>query len=113
MVRVVNFHDEVRDGELELVRPQPPCFVLRREAEARSKIKQNVRGLRDEALAVFQSRRRPLPARAARTRLAPGSRTSSKARSAWCTSADTLLRRAPIGASGLTPIALVWHQAGD
>ena len=58
MMRVVDFHHQVGDGELQLMRPQPPGLVLRREAEPRPEIEQDVRGLRDDVLAGFQDRRR-------------------------------------------------------
>ena len=36
MMRVVDFHHEVRDGELQLVHPQSLNLALRRKPDARS-----------------------------------------------------------------------------
>src|SRR3954454_4420275 len=58
MMRVVDFDDEVRDGELQLMHPQPPGLVLRREPEPRAEPVEDQRGLRDDGLAGFQDRRR-------------------------------------------------------
>src|SRR5437762_3443466 len=58
MMRVADLHHQIRDRELQLMRPQLPGFVLRREAEPRPEIEQDIRGLRDDALAGFQDRRR-------------------------------------------------------
>jgi hypothetical protein len=48
---VVDLHHQVRDGELQLVRPQPLRLALRREAEARPEIQQDISGLCDDVLA--------------------------------------------------------------
>src|SRR6266571_4944877 len=61
MMAVVHFDQPVGDGELQLVQPQPPGFILRRESEARPEIEQNVRGLRDQQPAGSQERRRKGP----------------------------------------------------
>src|ERR1700730_11042384 len=58
MMRVVDLYHQIRDGELQLMRPQLPGFIFRRETKPRPKIEQYVRGLRDDALAGFQDRRR-------------------------------------------------------
>ena len=68
---VVNAHDEIGDRELQLMRPQPPHFVARREFVARTEEEQDFRGLRDDELAGFEEWRRvrrmrdALPARSA------------------------------------------------
>src|SRR6185437_4069011 len=41
VMRVVNVYDQIRDGELQLVRPQPSGLVARRKVKPRTKIKQN------------------------------------------------------------------------
>src|SRR5262245_28968994 len=58
VVGVVNLLDEVRDGELQLMGPQPPRLVLGREAMARTEIEQDVRGLADQEPASLEERRR-------------------------------------------------------
>src|SRR3954454_12013835 len=58
MMRVVDFDDEVRDGELQLMHPQPLGLVLRREPEPRAEPVEDQRGLRDDRFAGFQDRRR-------------------------------------------------------
>ena len=56
MMSVVRFVDEVGQRELELVRPQAPCFVLRREVVVLAEKQQDIRGLTDQALAGLQER---------------------------------------------------------
>ncbi len=50
---VVDTHDEIGDGELQLMRPQPPRLVARREFQARAEEEQDFRGLRDDEFAGF------------------------------------------------------------
>src|SRR5947207_2768578 len=54
---VVRLVDDIGDRQLQLMRPQPPGFVARREAESPPEVKQDVRGLRDEHVTVFEERR--------------------------------------------------------
>src|SRR3954452_13472351 len=56
MMRVVDSDDEVRDGELQLMHPQPLGLVLRREPEPRAEPVQDQRGLCDDRPAGFQDR---------------------------------------------------------
>ena len=58
MMRVVNLFDEIDDGQLQLVRPQSPCFACRRQFMAGAEIHQNVGALPDQQLAGAQERRR-------------------------------------------------------
>src|SRR5262245_9060334 len=58
VVGVVDQHDEIGDGELQLMHPQPPCLVARRQPQPRTEIQQNVGGLADHQLAGAQERRR-------------------------------------------------------
>ena len=55
---VVDMHDEIGDGELQLMRPQSSRLVARREVQARAEVKQDIRGLRDDDLAGLEKRRR-------------------------------------------------------
>src|ERR1041384_8172435 len=57
VMRVVDFDDEVRDGELQLMQPQPLGLVLRGEPKPRAEPVQDQRGLRDGGLAGLQDRR--------------------------------------------------------
>ena len=57
VMSVVDLHEEVGNGELQLVRPQPAGLVARGKPEARPKIVQDQRGLRDHELAGLQKRR--------------------------------------------------------
>src|SRR5215213_4479423 len=54
MMRVVDLHHEIRDGELQLMRPQPSRLVLRSKTKPRPKIKQDIRGLCDDQLARLE-----------------------------------------------------------
>ena len=56
MMGVVDLDHEIGDGELQLVRPQPPRLVARRQVQLRPEIEQNVRGLRDDELAGLEDR---------------------------------------------------------
>ena len=58
MVRVMSLVDEIRDGELYLVRPQPARRVLWRKPMLRAKIEQDRRRLADEKVAGPQEGRR-------------------------------------------------------
>ena len=58
MMRVVNLLDEIRHRQLQLMQPEPPGFVRRREFEPRAETEQDVRDLRDREPARFQKRRR-------------------------------------------------------
>jgi len=53
MVSVVNFDDDIGEGELQLMRPEPSGLVARCEVEVRPEIEQDVRGLRHNELAGF------------------------------------------------------------
>ena len=57
MVSVVNLDDEMGDGKLQLMRPEPPCLVARCEFQVRPEIEQDVCGLRDNELAGLEERR--------------------------------------------------------
>jgi hypothetical protein len=65
MMGVVNFQNQIRYRELQLVHPQFAGLRLRRQPVARSQIEQDVGGLPDHQLSVFEERRRegrrPLP----------------------------------------------------
>ena len=58
MVRVVDFDQEVGDGQLKLVHPQPAGFALRRKTVMRAQKEQDIRGLAEEQLAGLQKGRR-------------------------------------------------------
>ena len=58
MVGVVNLGDEIRDRELKPMGEQAPRLVLRREAELRPEIIEDVGDMRDDERAVAQERRR-------------------------------------------------------
>src|SRR5260221_2493689 len=58
VMRVVRFGDQVGDGELQLVHPQPARGIARREPVAFAEEKEDVRGLPDELPPRFQERRR-------------------------------------------------------
>jgi hypothetical protein len=58
MVRVVRLGQPVRDGQLQLVRPQPSGLVPGREAQPRPEEQQDVGRLRDDLPAGDQVRRR-------------------------------------------------------
>ncbi len=58
VVRVVDLVDEVRDGELELVRPAPPLLVRGRQPEAGAEELQHVHRLRDQRVARAHDGRR-------------------------------------------------------
>jgi len=55
-MRVVRLIDDIRDCQLQLMRPQPTGFVARREAESPPEVKQDVCGLRDEYVSIFEER---------------------------------------------------------
>ena len=57
VMRVVRLVDDVGNRQLQLMRPEPTCFVARREAKSPAEVKQDVRGLRDEYLTIFEERR--------------------------------------------------------
>src|SRR4051812_48658534 len=57
MMRVVRFHHEIRQRELQLMRPQAAFFALRRKAVALAEKEKDVRGLPDQELAGFQEGR--------------------------------------------------------
>jgi hypothetical protein len=57
-MRIVNLDNEVGDGELELMDPQPPGLGARRKGVAGAEKQQNVRRLADRELAAFEERRR-------------------------------------------------------
>src|SRR6202050_302456 len=65
MMGVVDIHDEVGNGELQLMRPQLSGLVARREIQPLPEIEQNIRSLRDDELAGFEKRRRVRRPRAA------------------------------------------------
>ena len=58
MMRVVNLGDEIRDRELQPVGEEAPRLVLRREAELRAEIMEDVGDMRDDDGAVAQERGR-------------------------------------------------------
>ena len=55
---VMRFDDQVGERELELMRPQSPRLGLGREVVAFAEEQQDVRGLRDKALAGLEEWRR-------------------------------------------------------
>ena len=57
VMRVVGFGHHVGDSQLQAVCDVAQAFHGRREIQARSEIKEDVRGLRDHQVAVFQKRR--------------------------------------------------------
>src|SRR5450756_1526294 len=63
MMGIVNLHNEIGKGELQLMRPQPAADIARRKAEPRAEKQENVRGLPDESASRFQKRRRKRRAR--------------------------------------------------
>src|SRR5207248_128724 len=58
MMGVVDLDNQVRNGELQLMRPEPLGLVFRRKAEPGPEKEQDVRGLRDNLFAGPQDRRR-------------------------------------------------------
>src|SRR5205823_6351785 len=58
MMGIMRLHDEIRDGQLQLMNPQASGFVLGREPVAIAEIPQNVCGLADQELAGPEERRR-------------------------------------------------------
>ena len=48
VVRVMRFVDNIGNRQLQLMRPQPPGLIARREAMAATQVEQDVRGLRDQ-----------------------------------------------------------------
>ena len=58
MVGVVDLADEVREGELDLVRLGAQRLVVGHEAEARRQEGEDVRGLRHDGVADLHERRR-------------------------------------------------------
>src|SRR2546423_9194760 len=69
VMRIVGFIDDIGDRQLQLMRPEPSRLVARREPVTPPKIEEDVRGLRDQYLAILEKRRgkramprsRPLP----------------------------------------------------
>jgi hypothetical protein len=57
VVRVVHFREQVRDRQLQLVRPQPAGFVLGREPVVLADEQQDVGSLCDDELTGFEIRR--------------------------------------------------------
>ena len=55
---VVHFLQEIGDGELQLVGPQPSGLVLQREAQPRAEEQEDVGGLRDQLPARLEDGRR-------------------------------------------------------
>jgi hypothetical protein len=58
VVHVMRFRREVRDGELDLMRPERGAFRFRREPQARTEIEEDRRDLADNDAPVAQERRR-------------------------------------------------------
>ena len=68
VVRVVGLGHEVRDRELQLEGARPARLVARHELQARREVREDVRGLRDDEVAVLEERRREDRGRASRRR---------------------------------------------
>src|SRR5215204_5396635 len=58
VMRVMDLPHQIRDGELQLVRPQSAILVLGRKPVPRTEIEQDICGLTDAALAGLKERRR-------------------------------------------------------
>src|SRR5215475_10761509 len=58
MMRIVDLRQEICDGKLELVRPQPTGLVARAQGEARTEPQQDVGALRNDEVAGLEERRR-------------------------------------------------------
>jgi hypothetical protein len=58
MMGVVDERDQVGDGELQLVHPQPSGLPTRRKAEPSAQVEQDVGGLCDHEWAGLEERRR-------------------------------------------------------
>src|SRR3979490_29345 len=58
VMRVVNFEQEIRHGELQLLRPQPPAFIFRRKAVTRGEKLKNVGVWADDQPPGLEVRRR-------------------------------------------------------
>src|SRR5689334_1392862 len=54
MVRIMDFFDEIGDGELELMEPQATSFVARGKLQSWSEIKKNIGHLSNHNLSGFQ-----------------------------------------------------------
>ena len=57
-MRVMRLGNGVGDGQLDLMRPQPPGLVARREAEAAPEMEKDGRGLTDQRVAILEEGRR-------------------------------------------------------
>ncbi len=57
VMRVVHFGDQVRDRQLQAMHDVAQRFVLRREAELRPEVEQDVRDVRHDQVAILQERR--------------------------------------------------------
>src|SRR5690348_1684411 len=58
VMRIVRFIDDIGDRQLQLMRPQPSHLVARRESVTPPEIKEDVRRLPDQRLAIPKERRR-------------------------------------------------------
>src|SRR3984885_5227720 len=58
MMRVVYLSHEIRDRELQFMRPQPPRFAFRRQAVARAEKLQDIGSLADDEPPGLEKRRR-------------------------------------------------------
>src|SRR5215204_1623103 len=67
VMRVMDLPHQIRDGELQLVRPQLAVLVLGRKPVPRTEIEQDICGLTDAALAGLEERRRKRRMRLAST----------------------------------------------
>src|SRR5262249_59235345 len=58
MVRLMDLDHQIADRELQLMHPEPACFVPRRKTMAQAQIEQDICGLRDHELAGLENWRR-------------------------------------------------------
>src|SRR5437660_11185684 len=63
VMRIVGFIDDIGDRQLQLMRPEPSRLVARREPMTPPEIEEDVRGLRDQYLAILEKRRGKRPMR--------------------------------------------------
>ena len=110
---VVNFQNEVGDGQLKLMHPQSSRFRLRREPMTGAEIEQNVGGLPDHELSGFEERRREGRRTALRHHLHHRRRAASAARDIGIIGARLFQREADIFAAALNGrpvIEFVFHR---
>src|SRR4051812_21826351 len=56
VMRIVGLQHEIGDRQLDLMRPKPAGFVLRREIVPAAEIEENRRGLPDDEIAIPEER---------------------------------------------------------